>query len=80
MQEKNAKEIEQLKQRLEIAVEHLKFTTHAAEYLYKPDVKLNKNMTPTFYFTLTYEGDLELIEKCKSAMEFLAKISAEKEQ
>jgi len=54
--------------------ECLEFTTHAAEYLYKPDVKLNKGMTPTFYFTLTYEGDLELMEKTKRARQVLKEL------
>jgi hypothetical protein len=31
-------------------------------------------MTPTFYFTLTYEGDIELIEKTKRAREALKEI------
>jgi hypothetical protein len=38
-----------------------------AEYLYKPDKPLTKGLDPTFYFTLTYEGDLELIEKTRKA-------------
>jgi len=55
-------EIEKLQDENAKMREYLEFTTHAAEYLYRPDVKLNKGMTPTFYFTLTYEGDLELME------------------
>jgi len=54
--------------------ECLEFTTHAAEYLYKPDVKLSKGMCPTFYFTLTYDGDLVLMEKTKIARQLLKEL------
>ena len=54
--------------------ESLKFTTSAAEYLFKPDVNLEKGMNPTFYFTLNYEGDLALIEKTKRAIELLKEL------
>lgn len=63
---------------VEELVEALEFTLHATEYLYKPDKELRKNLDPTFYFTLTYEGDLELIEKTKRAREALAKYRGEK--
>lgn len=51
--------------------EALSFTLNAAEILYKPDEPLTKNLSPLFYHTLTYEGDLELIEKTKIAREIL---------
>ena len=55
-------------------IESLKFTTSAAEYLFKPDVNLEKGMNPTFYFTLSYEGDLELIEETKRARKVLKEL------
>lgn len=51
--------------------EHLHFTVNAAENLYQPDKPLHKGLCPTFYHTLTYEGDLELIAKTKAAREAL---------
>jgi hypothetical protein len=51
--------------------EALEFTLHAAEQLYRPERPLYKNLDPTFYHTLTWEGDLELIEKTKKAREAL---------
>lgn len=51
--------------------EALEFTLHAAEYIYQPDKPLHKNLDPTFYHTLTWEGDFELIEKTKKAREAL---------
>lgn len=57
-------EIDQLKQALE-------FTTKAAVHLYQPNSTLEKELPPWFYHTLTYEGDLELIEKTKLAIELL---------
>lgn len=47
--------------------EHLKFTVNAAENLYRPDKPLVDGLDPTFYFTLTYKGDLELIKKTEAA-------------
>ena len=69
-------EIEELEAENAKLREYLEFTTHAAEYLYKPDVKLNKGMTPMFYFTLTYEGDLELMEKTKRARQVLKELES----
>ena len=49
----------------------LEFTLQAAEQLYRPDRPLYNNLDPTFYHTLTWEGDFELIEKTKKAREAL---------
>lgn len=49
----------------------LKFTTKAAVHLFQPDKPLEKGLPPFFYHTTTYEGDLELIEKTKHAMELI---------
>lgn len=49
----------------------LKFTTKAAVHLFKPEVPLEKGLPPFFYHTTTYEGDLELIENTKLAVELL---------
>jgi hypothetical protein len=65
------KKIEALEEKLELASKHLKFTLYAAEYMYKPDVKLDNELSPMFYHSLTYEGDLGLIEKTKAAREWL---------
>lgn len=51
--------------------EALEFTTWAAEYLFKPNRPLPNDLVPTFYHTLTYEGDLELINKTKQAKKIL---------
>jgi hypothetical protein len=47
--------------------EALAFTLKAAEQLYRPDKPLTPGLDPTFYHTLTYEGDLELIANTKKA-------------
>ena len=47
--------------------EALEFTLIAAETLYRPDRRLVKGHAPDFYHTLSYEGDLEMIEKTKKA-------------
>lgn len=49
----------------------LTFCLHAAEYVYGPNKPLEKGLCPSFYHTLTYEGDLELIEKTKEARKVL---------
>lgn len=58
---------------LDEVVPVLEFTTHAAEYLFGK-VYPQPNMCPTFYHTLTYEGDVELVDKCKRARELLQKL------
>lgn len=52
----------------------LEFTTHAAEHLFGK-VNPQPNMCSTFYHTLTYEGDVELVEKCKRARELLERLN-----
>lgn len=47
--------------------EHYEFLLRAAECLYGADKTLEAGLDPMFYHTLTYEGDLELIEKTKQA-------------
>jgi hypothetical protein len=69
--DKQAEKIKALEEKLESARKHLKFTLHSAEYMYRPDEKLEINLSPMFYHSLTYEGDLELIEKTKAAREWL---------
>lgn len=49
----------------------LQFTILAAEQQYQPNRPLEKGLCPTFYFTLSYEGDLELIEETKRARQVL---------
>lgn len=70
--------IDALHERLKAAEEALAFTLHSAEYLHPPSPPLEKGLDPTFYHTLTYEGDLKLIEQTKKAREALAKLRGEK--
>lgn len=72
------REYERLQQRHDEAIRHLKFTTHAAEYVYQPKKDLMPGWDPTFYHTLTYEGDLDLINRTKAAREFLSKDGMDK--
>jgi len=69
------REVEHHNMNLQIEVDKLrqalKFTTKAAVHLFQPDKPLEKGLAPFFYHTLTYEGDLELIEKTKLAMELI---------
>jgi hypothetical protein len=52
-------------------IRHYKFLLNAAENLYRPDRPVHKGLDPTFYHTLTYEGDTELINKTIAAREAL---------
>lgn len=65
------KEIETLRAENARYREALEFTLKAAEYLYQPDKPVHKGLCPTFYYTFTYEGDMELVEKTKKAREAL---------
>jgi hypothetical protein len=67
-------EIEKLQAENEKLKKSLNFTIKAAEYLFKPDEKLADGLFPTSYFTLSYEGDLELIEKTKLARQVLKEL------
>lgn len=67
-------EIRELREKLDVAVKALDFTLHAAEYLYQSNKELPKGLGAMFYHTLTYEGDLELIQKTKKAREDLSRI------
>jgi hypothetical protein len=49
----------------------LNFTLLAAEHLYKPDEPLPEGLPAIYYHTLSYKGDLELIEKTKQARKLL---------
>jgi len=70
--------IEGLKQELtkykaacEVLRDNYEFLLTCAEYLHKDDIQ--EGMCPTFYHTLTYQGDLELINKTKRAREAAVK-------
>jgi hypothetical protein len=54
--------------------EALKLTIKTAEYVYQPNKPLEKGLPPFHYHTLTYQGDLELIEKTKAARKLLDSI------
>lgn len=54
--------------------EALELTIKTAEYVYQPNKPLEKGLPPFHYHTLTYEGDLELIEKTKDARKLLDSI------
>ena len=66
-----------LEKRVKKLREALEFTVKAAEYLYKPDTPLHKDLCPMFYHTLTYEGDLVLIDKTVKARQALKEDSDE---
>jgi DNA-binding XRE family transcriptional regulator len=51
--------------------EALELTIKTAEYVYQPNKPLEKGLPPFYYHTLTYEGDLELIEKTIAARKLL---------
>ena len=68
------KEIDAIKAENEKLKKSLNFTLKAAEYLFKPDEKLADGLFPTSYFTLSYEGDLELVEKTKLARQVLKEL------
>lgn len=52
----------------------LKFTLNSPENLYRPDKTLHEGLCPTFYHTLTYAGDMELIERTKKSRETLESV------
>lgn len=52
---------------VQLLAEHYEFLLNAAEDLYKPNDPITPGLSPPFYYTLSYEGDLELIEKTKQA-------------
>lgn len=60
-------EIRELQSKLDCAVKALEFTLPAAENLYCADKEVSKGLPAIFYHTLTYEGDVALVEKCKRA-------------
>jgi hypothetical protein len=53
-------------------VDSYKFLLNAAVYVYAPDKPLHRGLDPTFYHTLSYEGDEELINKTNEARKALA--------
>lgn len=63
--------VDKLKDEIDKLRQALKFTTKAAVHLFKPDKPLEKGLAPFFYHTTTYDGDLELIENTKLAMELI---------
>jgi hypothetical protein len=52
----------------------LEFTLKAAEQMFRPDKELLQGLCPTMYHTLSYSGDLKLIEKTKEARKLLDSI------
>lgn len=54
--------------------EALELTIKTAEYVYQPNKPLEKGLPPFYYHTLSYEGDLELIEKTIAARKLLDSI------
>lgn len=56
---------------MEYLIEVLEFTTNATEQLYNPNKQLVDSLDPSFYHTLTYDGDVELIEKTENARNLL---------
>lgn len=72
-------ECNRLKEYNKKLLEVLSFTTKAAVHLFKPDKPLERGLAPFFYHTLSYEGDLELIENTKIALEYLKILESENE-
>ncbi len=50
------------KEQLKDAIE---FMTEMTRYLLKPDRPIYKDLDPTFYHTLSYEGEIKLINQFK---------------
>lgn len=69
--------IKKLKAENEKLKKALRFTVLAAEQQYQPSRPLQEGLCPTFYFTLSYEGDLELIEETKRARQVLKELDEE---
>jgi hypothetical protein len=63
--------VDKLKQENKEMLEALKFTTKAAVHLFKPDKPIEKGLPPFWYHTTTYEGDVELIENTKLAINII---------
>jgi len=59
-------------------VEHFQFILGCAYNLLQPDKPVHKGLDPTFYHTLTYEGDVELLEKYQAAKLALAEYRKER--
>ena len=55
-------------------LKHYEFLLHCTESLVQPDKPLQEMLCPMFYHTLTYEGDLELINQTKEARRFLEEL------
>jgi hypothetical protein len=51
---------------LTITPEDYKFLVNVASNLLRPDKPVHKHLDPTFYHTLTYEGDMALIEQLEN--------------
>jgi len=61
------------KKQVQELVQALEFCVNAAINLYRPDKPVHKGLDPTFYHTLTFEGDLELIDKTNFSIGVLSK-------
>jgi hypothetical protein len=48
--------------------EDLNFLIHIAVLAIRPDKPVHKGLDPTFYHTLTYEGDVELVNKLNNVI------------
>jgi hypothetical protein len=71
MQLEDNKKLEEENKKLRDALE---FTLKAAEQMFRPDKELLQGLCPTMYHTLSYSGDLKLIEKTKAARKLLDSI------
>ena len=69
-----AEEVNRLQAENKKLREALELTIRTAEYVYQPNKPLEKGLPPFYYHTLTYEGDLELIEKTIAARKLLDSI------
>ena len=69
-----AEEVNRLQTENKKLREALEFTLYCAEYLIRPEKELSHELPPTSYLTLSYEGDLDLINKCKKARKALKEV------
>lgn len=58
-------------ERAAVLVEHYRFLLNAAVSLYNVDKEIPECLAPIFYHTLSYECDVELVNKVKSARKSL---------
>ena len=72
--------IQRERDRAKVLEDYYEFLLHTAEYTFNPDKDLPRGLDPTFYHTLTFDGDLALREKVKRARDALKAYRASGEE